>query len=102
MKKVAETFKHEANMAHKRMKAHNEIFFFFFSKLRPLLMRTLWKLLIFIIIMKAITFSYWESISRSCMCTTRLKTGVLVVPIRHLDLTVKDKSLFKTLRIKIL
>ena len=41
MKKVAETFKHEANMAHKRMKAQNEIFFFFFSKLRPLLMRTL-------------------------------------------------------------
>ena len=31
MKKVAETFKHEANMAHKRMKAQNEIFFFFFQ-----------------------------------------------------------------------
>ena len=30
MKKGAETFKHEANMAHKRMKAHNEIFFCFF------------------------------------------------------------------------
>lgn len=37
MKKLAETFRHETDMALKRMKVYNEIFF----KLRALLMKTL-------------------------------------------------------------